>query len=639
MSPRATGFLSPLVHQSVVPPLPTATKTPTEPIELGGPLNGRVSPHRNGYETPVARKTPARHLVFSPLSLENDIAADTGPHAPVDGPNRNVRETTEKTNHWVSLCLGSAAIFYCISFYYDYRILRERTISLLLPAAFWSVIATVIGTSGAILKETTKAETSAVPNTTTHDSEAEYQDGQPIKIGNPGNECFKNALTQAFMNDGVYRLVFKSICEGARRRHLAYKKFLQLFPSPHPYLPSWVAMPGFLKQKKNEVPQLFVIENMRDVLAMLMTRTSSLGYDLPEFRREYPHIHRRLGEFARAVREADFPDVSADEAQLRAEFTRMKENPAIIQFFYEEQESAAKELSGFEAYRKLMEAYEKAEAEKSTTLPLQGWLPDVRSLMQGAGGNSQEDPEELLHLLSKYVLLGDYPEAFFPLAYERKWAPCREQNRDKLASFMEKHIRRVSPNDILTEMPASGKIPERTDACCVLKIKEVLTEGADGRELIWQTFNKERAPDEANSTVYLDAVSRTARMYYPVKEKIIIPEKLPERIILELVRTYSVINEGVQRQEKIDCAVHMPEQMEIGGQQYRLKSVVVHTGNAEGGHYHAVLKKGEQWWYASDERVFKGSDHDRTFALTKGNLYFYEKIPVAAAFGEELIAW
>jgi ubiquitin C-terminal hydrolase len=114
--------------------------------------------------------------------------------------------------------------------------------------------------------------------------------------------------------------------------------------------------------------------------------------------------------------------------------------------------------------------------------------------------------------------------------------------------------------------------------------------------------------------------------YYLVDEKIIPPARMPERMIVELVRYQWIGSAQEGRREKIECKVNMPDKIKIFNQDYRLKSIVLHTGLADKGHYHTLVNKQDRWWYASDDRVDTAEEEHVKQAAKDGYLYFYEKV-------------
>jgi ubiquitin C-terminal hydrolase len=604
-------------------------------VELINPLlNGASSPRqRDGAGAPGHLNERVR--IFSPDKrapppTPSQSILDTT----MDRTEEDIPEALGKTNHYAGLCFGAAIVFIGLSFHDGYRLLGERTFSLLLRGTFWAVVATVIGTAGEILQKTTRIETPIVPSTI-YQTPMTLKEGQFPGMPNMGYTCFINAPTQAIMNDSIYPRVYKAICERAKARHTSFKNFLELYPAQSGILSSF-AWPKFLSRKREVEPPLAVV-NMRDVLVMLMKRRSRLNYDSPEFVRQYPNIHRLIGEFSTVTREDEFPAVADDNLELRQEFTLMKNDQTIMRFFDQERPRIANEILGFDAYLSLIHAYETAVEQKLTTVSFGRWVSapigNIRHLIQGAAGDSQEDVEEFLHCLSKYVLPNDYPEVFFPLAYERKWEECPEAEQDpiKLQELLALHQNPRTRDDVLTQIPDTKKIVERPTLECILKIKTLLRPGVDGQVFLNETFETKRAatgPDDPRKETfyYLNSLG-AVRKYYLVEERVVPPaaERMPERIILELLRYKWVNAEHGRQREKIECSVSLPERIQICGHNYRLKSIVLHSGTPERGHNYTIVSKQGQCWFASDTTVDTAEQAHVDQAAIDGYLYFYEK--------------
>lgn len=582
--------------------------------------------------TPRAKKTH-EHEGFRVYSPTKKTPYLSRPHIDpaVDSASEESQETTGKTNHYAGLCFGGAVLFMGFAFYDGYRFLSERTVSLLLRSSFWALVASVIGTAGEILQKTTRVETPIAPGSI-YNTPAAWIEGQFPGMPNVGNTCFINAPIQALMTDNLYPAVYKTICERAKARHTSFKNFLELYPTQSGILSSF-GWPKMLSRKTEALPPLAVI-NTRDVLVMLMMRRSSLNYDSPEFSTRYPNIYRLIGEFSKVSKDANFPAVPDDNLILRQEFALMKADEGIVRFFDQERTRIANEILGFDAFLNLIQAYETAVEQKRPVVSFGTWVStpigNIRHLIRGAGGFSQEDVEEFLHCLSKYVMPDDHPEIFFPLAYERTWEECPEgeQNAERLQELLTKHQNPSGSNDLLTLIPEDRKIVEMSSPMGVLQIKSLLREGVNGQTLLNETLEAKRAstgPDDPNKVThfYLDSTGRV-RNYYLVSEKIVAPVRMPERIILELIR-YKWVGSEDRRKEKIECTVNMPREMNIFGQSYSLKSRVLHSGSPDKGHYHTIVSKEGKHWYASDETVDTAEEGHVRQVAKDGCLYFYAK--------------
>ena len=356
-----------------------------------------------------------------------------------------------------------------------------------------------------------------------------------------------------------------------------------------------------------------------------------MPYGSAEFQESYPTLHRLIKEFSTISKTAGIPKVNEDDlALVRKEFGSMRSNPQVVQSFINERIEITRELAGYEAFINLTEAYGKAVADKASVvsfkwrLPLRGSSPlDTLAYFIRKGKNeaTQEDAEEFLSCLSKYVLPGDYSEFFLSVAYERTWKECREQDPVKLGELKAKDEAATNPNDRLTQIPEDLKIVYKPSASSILPLSGVLIEGLSGQDLINKTFGREIATGH-QTDYFIDAAGQVKK-YELVEAKMLRPEQMPQKLILQLKR------HEAGTLEKINCAVHMQEQIKVFDHRYRLTAVVVHGGASDkSGHYHAVIQNEEDWWYASDETVNTALTEHVEHAKSYGYLYFYELEPL-----------
>jgi hypothetical protein len=361
---------------------------------------------------------------------------------------------------------------------------------------------------------------------------------------------------------------------------------------------------------------------VEDVLLMLAMRKNDYGS--AEFQGKYPTIHRLIKEFSKISKTDDIPQVT--DVNLGKEFGSMMRDQQIVQSFINERAEITRELEGYEAFIALTEAYEKAVADKVSVVPFKWRLPlrgssplDMLAYFIRKGKNeaTQEDAGEYLDCLSKYVLPGDHPEIFLSVAYERTWKECPEQDPVKLEELKAKHEAATNPNDELTRIHEDLKIVYKPSASIILPLSGVLIEGLNGQDLIDKTFGRESATGH-ETNYFIDAAGQVKK-YELVEAKMLRPKQMPQKLILQLKR------HEARTLEKINCAVHMPEEIEVFDHFYQLTAVVVHGGASDkSGHYHAVIQKEEGWWFASDETVDTAIDTDVENAKSYGYLYFYE---------------
>lgn len=592
--------------------------------------------------TPLTSPPPHRARKRLPDALESSVSV-LSPYRPpptalggdvVDPPSEELEEEAEKTNRWAGFFFaGAIVIFLGLSCTIGYAAFKGKVITVFFLFSSMACIVGIIGIAGLILQQTTKIEPTIVPQTEKA-APVVLKEGYFPGINNQSNTCFINAPTQAIMNDSKYPEVFKVICLEAKKRHEIFKKFLELFPSQSLFA---ISIPK-LFSRASAPPPLEVVQ-MRDVMIMLAMRASSLIYDRGQFIDRYPNIYRWIEVFSKITKYANFPPISDTDQKLREEFGLMVQDRKIVEFFYQERSRIANELLGFESYLFLLQAYKAAVDSKSPIVSfgrsyvVSSPIDNIRHLIQGAQEYSQEDPDEFLRCLFKYVQPEDYPDIFFPTYCECTWAECpaADQNPQELREQLEKHLNPRHERDTLTTMPPNKTIRETLSYSSILTINSFLREGVSGQTLIDETFYKKNTDTKKEATFYIDA-DGTVKKYYRVEERIVIPpDKMPQKLILLLGRyTWSA---SERKRVKVDCTVNMPETIKISGHQYRLNSIVVHTPigkdsplSAEKGHYFAVVKKGLKWLYANDSSVIDAGEMHVRDAMGKGSLYFYEKI-------------
>jgi hypothetical protein len=577
----------------------------------------------------VGASTPQKQRLVRDVQVFTTPAKQSiGQNHIVSGGETKTPAAAEKTNIWARIFFGVAIVAMVVASHCVCRSWKERSPSLLIPALFWVLVATIIGTVSEILYKKPKVETIAgdmrapLPVAPS----AAFLAGQPVPIVNVGNTCFINASTQCLMNDDRLTHIFREICERAKDRHLAFYEFLSLFPSQISFS-EWFSC--LWESKKKDAP-LLKVRSVGDVLAMLAQRKSKLGYGTEAFKKQYPCITAFIGQFSSAQREADFPVVADAGEELYQEFARMKDDQKIMTFFSNERSEVERRIKGFEAYLNLITSYERAVQHEPHTVCLGGGffsshssIGNIRHLIQKAGDGSQEDAAELLDCLVQYIRPCDYPEAFFSMIRQRTWAECsvdkKAEEETKVAAKMKLHNQSKKPEDQLTTLPDDNITKSPAEPYVILR-SDNLTEGQDGQQLLDQTLGSTRKAQTDPTAIFMK--NGEAKLYYATSEQLII-EPPPDRFILQLMR--------FQLDGKVSCNVNMPLEIRMSSQVYELKSIVVHEGtSAEGGHYTAMLKKtieGEtKWWYASDSHVTsEDTERYKQTALKQGYLYFYVK--------------
>lgn len=105
--------------------------------------------------------------------------------------------------------------------------------------------------------------------------------------------------------------------------------------------------------------------------------------------------------------------------------------------------------------------------------------------------------------------------------------------------------------------------------------------------------------------------------YVPVAERLIL-DPLPNRIVVSISRFKPTLRGIVKNEDP----VHMQETLKIGEQNYRLKSIALHSD----AHYKAYIQKNGVWHTADDSVISRTSDQELRNSLDMGYLYFYERV-------------
>ncbi|MBS0648253.1 MAG: ubiquitin carboxyl-terminal hydrolase [Verrucomicrobia bacterium] len=630
-------------------PLTSPRKPPaaeTERIDRGLSSPAGYAPQTPPRSSSFEVYSPDRGDVLSPLQTPPPPLQRQGAVAALVHKSE-VHEAAKETSSWVSVAFQTAALFFCGALYYGGVFIYKRNYSLLIPATCCGLVSIVIGTWAEMLETVAELRTSRAPREKKNAAPS-FQKGQPIAIDNVGNTCFINAPTQAIMNDAQYPRVFKEICQREIKRHEAFRIFLSLFPHATTYLPRM----RFLSSEEQKATHDFVCPNLVDVFIRLKARFGQLEHLYLEkaknpLRKIYPKFSeivdlfrldaRREGDLLRCTEHAAWKEVYNEgkvTGALKEEFNRMKKDRAITECFDQWRLQIKHEIEGFKAYQGLINAYENA-LQQEQPVSYRTWisaspLGNVRHLMQNARGYSQEDVDQFLRCLTEYAFPEDHPEIFFSSVHEAEWMEFKEENqspesRRYLEECIAKHQKEgAKADDRLSVLPRALKVVDSLKPECIFKISESLTEGADGQRLFQESQRmKETGNDpERSRCAFIDETDGRAKLFYRVREKAVI-QGTPKRIILQLGR-WKFLGEKV---EKINCTVHMPRILKVNDANYLLKSIIVHEGEGDQqGHYSATILKEEKWWYTSDAFVDQALPAHLETALTKGYLYFYEKI-------------
>jgi hypothetical protein len=240
---------------------------------------------------------------------------------------------------------------------------------------------------------------------------------------------------------------------------------------------------------------------------------------------------------------------------------------------------------------------------------------------------------------------------YFPRQIQREWQLCEktEWNDHIVSESYQKHLKALKegpPQNILTAMPVSMKTEERFYSSPFLDIDEPLIDKVTVEALLQKIEVGNTLSEETN--VFLDAAG-TPQLYRCIRSSYHIPQA-PERFILQLKRFEKERESFVKK----DFLVYMKEEVQFMKYTYRLNAVIVHSGKLEGGHYYTV-RRGERgiWWVANDDAIYPDPgkkipietqelvdceikkdivEQDvsmKEVALTKGYLYFYQKVALS----------
>ncbi|KAI5187436.1 ubiquitin carboxyl-terminal hydrolase 22/27/51 [Nematocida homosporus] len=97
--------------------------------------------------------------------------------------------------------------------------------------------------------------------------------------------------------------------------------------------------------------------------------------------------------------------------------------------------------------------------------------------------------------------------------------------------------------------------------------------------------------------------------------------EMPQVFCFHLKR-YQMRNNGVF---KIDKVLEYPDTFKIIGQAYELSSVILHSGEADSGHYIAYTKRGTQWYLTNDEEISRATRSD-VFNQSTAYILFYSSL-------------
>lgn len=279
---------------------------------------------------------------------------------------------------------------------------------------------------------------------------------------------------------------------------------------------------------------------------------------------------------------------------------------ALVSTYREEIAKNSRYKKEYESFLKAIDDYRKGRSPQ---------LNGLRKLLspneEAFNDDEQGDAEEMLKALLRPVDQKKYPNLFTTLRYARrleKFIPPKDQEKNYSSRFSAMPL-----NDKITYPENGIYLPEFGSSEFVIPV-EVPAKATDGQSLINQLFSM-------NPVVPGDPAAYTKGWYRPIAEQRVY-ERPPERFMVHLKRFN---NEGTKERPiiiKNSTNVNMPEHLTVQGQNYRLKSVAVHSF----GHYYSLVRKESQWNVADDIKVSPAKDRDLRSALNEGYLYFYERV-------------
>lgn len=422
----------------------------------------------------------------------------------------------------------------------------------------------------------------------------------PLGLSNEGNTCFINSTFQMIMNDDALCQAIIGTFKLEIQRHRAFKVFTE-----------W--MNG--KQADDALGSV-----LPDILLMI-ARIQNFPWPDSE---DFLTLKTRLEEIKKSLRNnEDMP--SSGQEELLPEMKKLACSEPIKKLVYSKIQENRQKLMAFSAFIKAEEAYRQAKAEKKGVVPRivsksdnsEKLLQDLRYLMPKSIGHSQEDASELLRAILTWVQGANYPDLFFGVGvarqYEQYVSKDEADGKRKEDEYLEKVNKSKTtkdPNNQLTQLSEDNCLIRVDGFDCMLSIP--IIRDTNGQDLLDEFMTCLRPPVETGDPAVF------ANGWFQLKGERTILEPAPKRFILELKR----FERKAGKTNKIKTVVQMPEEVKLKNQTYRVKSIVVHSGEASGGHYVTYIKSEGTWWRISDEKVAIAPDLSQ--GLNHGYLYFYE---------------
>ena len=80
----------------------------------------------------------------------------------------------------------------------------------------------------------------------------------------------------------------------------------------------------------------------------------------------------------------------------------------------------------------------------------------------------------------------------------------------------------------------------------------------------------------------------------------------------------------IDRFIKFETTLHLPTETQ---EHYTLRSVIVHSGRAGGGHYTSFIRTDEAQWYFCDDYELPAKTTERQVLAASAYMLFYERVP------------
>ena len=435
---------------------------------------------------------------------------------------------------------------------------------------------------------------------------------------NLGNTCFINAVMRAICNDQEMKAAFEDICNIEIRRH---KDALDFLPTEGTLIvlarttydfKDYPIINDYVKKRKRHQSPTFTDINIV-ALAAELERLNPAAASVAASVQGAPALTPVPPSPNAAAASTSDPECLSPTVALVAPSAQgapaLAPAPTPTSRLEYHLSHVRNRLEGYEAFLKFLST---GEASMK-----------VRYLLGNNLYASQEDGEELLRAVVKDVNLEDYSDLCFEQQDQRQWEKCSAEIQDREENKLERTQRLLMPNET-SELPDS-MITSR-NAHFEFNMNLPVEERRTGQELLDKYITWSDAISD-DVTLWLRNTKGDIDLYRMKKERIHLPQ-LPKRLTICLKRY--AFNASDQTQRKLDYDIPMGEEIVVQGQKYLLRSVVIHSGWAGGGHYTTVMREADTWKMANDGSKRDAAAHEKETALKKGYIYFYEKAPTEA---------